>query len=304
MAQSDQEETLQSRVKSYLSDPKYKIRLDDLVTDEIRRVLYSSGDKDFPAQTSHVQLQEFDQRLKRYEHIVGDLQMMVTLMAKWGTHGYRGTLSKVFSRISEADAVGAGKVVSLGLRWYTTMLLLYAGGIAALSAQNYENLVTVLTAPVGTRHSGDSTLEVIIPAVEEISDVQRTEIFKKLPGHERNYAPRSEYLFKVMQPPLEDLLFLGRSYELLFDRFEVIFALVYADLTYKEGRRIWGPLGRFGWKYHSRSDQNPFSQVVAEAAQQRDAWGPIRAGLFQGSHNRFKIIADGYEGLIGRLNWF
>lgn len=299
--------TLQETIKSYLSDKKDKIRLDDIVTNEIRRVLDSTGGKDFPVQTANVDSQEFANRLKRYEHIVADLQMMVTLIAKWGTEEHRGVLEKIFSRVSESNIVSEGKVAWLTLRWYPVMILLYSGGVAALSNLNYNNLATMFKAPIRFKHSDSSTHEVILPTVEEILKVMRSDLFKTLPGHERHYVPRSEYIFKVLQPPLEDLLFLGRSYELLFDKFEVLFALVYADLTYEQGNtlsRVWGPPGRFGWKYHSRYPDNPFSKIVTEAAQQKEDWGPVRAGLFQGSYNRFKMIAEKYEELIKRLQWF
>ena len=304
LAQPEQQDNISARVKSYLSDTKYKIQLDDLVTDEIRRVLYLINDKDFPVNTQDVTVESFEQRLKQYEHIIENLQMMVTLISKWGTIEHQGTLTKVFSRINEANTVESGITVWLGLRSYPIMLLLYATGIAALSSNNYENLSSVLTVPVGTRYSGGATIEIIVPIVENILEVQRTNIFKRLPGYERNYVPKSDYIFKVMQPKLEDLLFLGRSYEVLFDKFEVLFALVYADLTYEEGGHFWGPPGRFGWKYRRRGEQNPFSNVVAEAAQQQNAWGPVKAGLFQGAYSRFKTIADKYEAIISRLNWW
>ena len=236
--------TLQETVKSYLSDTNDKIRLDDLVTNEIRRVVYSTGDKEFPAQTADVTPQDFANRLKRYEHTISDLQMMVTLIAKWGTDEHRGVLEKIFSRVSETDIVNGGRVVWRSLRQYPIMILLYSGGIAALSTLNYENLATMFKAPVRSEYSGSSTSEVIIPTVDGILEIQRSNLFKSLPGYERHYVPINEYLFKVLQPPMEDLLFLGKSYELLFDKFEVFYALVYADLTYKENDEfphLWGP---------------------------------------------------------------
>jgi hypothetical protein len=47
----------------------------------------------------------------------------------------------------------------------------------------------------------------------------------------RKYVPRSEYLFEKLQPLLEEQLHLGRSYEGVFDKFEIILALSYADLN-------------------------------------------------------------------------
>lgn len=292
-------------IKEYLSDSKYRIKLDDLVVNEVRRVLYNTGNDSFPVQTADVTAKEFVERLKKYENTLVDLQTIVTLISKWGGEHDRGIIERIFARFGDADTGGGGHVVWLSLRWYPVQLLMYSGGIAALEARNYDNLVTVLTTKVGTRHSGDHTQEVIVPVVHEILKVQRTNIFKTLPGHERHYVPRSEYVFKVLQPVLEDLLFLGNSYEILFDKFEVFFALVYADLTFKDHRiRIWGPPGRFGWKYSSREDEsNPFTDIVIEATRMKNDWPPLKSGLFRSSYERFKEIAEGYEESLKGLGW-
>jgi len=296
----EEDQVLSEKVKSYLSDPKERIRLDDLVIGEIRRVLYSAGVEHFPAQIPYIQVADFSERLKKYEHLIANIQVVVTLIAKWGTREYRESLEKVFSRLAESDTEGGGVTLWLSLRWYPMMLLLYSGGIAALSAYNYVNLATVLTAPVGTRHSGEATSEVIIPTMAEMVNI--TEMFKGLPGHDRHYVPRSEYIFKVLQPTMEDLLFLGRTYEQFFDTFEVLLALVYADLRYKEpDGGIWGPPGRFAYK---RGGGNPFAKLIAVAEREKEAWGPISAGLFQGSFSRFKMIAEGYEERLKKLPWF
>jgi hypothetical protein len=125
-----------------------------------------------------------------------------------------------------------------------------------------------------------------------------------LPGHENNYVPRSEYLFKVLHPLLEDLLALGSSYERLFDDFEVFLALVFAEVTYDERQRIWGPPGRFAWKYSHDHERNPFTAIVTKAQQQKESWSFLRAGLFSGSYERFEKVANGYRKSLDGLHWF
>jgi len=178
------------------------------------------------------------------------------------------------------------------------MLLMYAGGIAALAEDKYENLAAIMMTKVGSRHSGAEAKPIIVPATEGMLDVTRADLFKSLPGHERQYAPKSEYLFKTLQPMLEDLLFLGTSYERLFDRFEVLYALVVADCNYDETyKRLWGPPGRFGWKL--RDGNNPFSDIIAEAEREQGDWPPLRAGLFGGSCGSSTTLPPGYGELRG-----
>ena len=123
------------------------------------------------------------------------------------------------------------------------------------------------------------------------------EAFKLLPGHDRHHTPRSEYLHKLLQPWLDDILFLGSDYEKAFDRFELLYALEYAH----QENRDWAPIGRFGWKI---LEANPLRQVLSEAEQQGERWAPIVAGLFGGSSERFTEVARQLSDRTGRLGWF
>jgi hypothetical protein len=113
----------------------------------------------------------------------------------------------------------------------------------------------------------------------------------------------NEYLFKLLQPLLDDILFTGRSYEGVFDEFEIILALVVADERKQEGHDVWGPIGRFGWKYHAR-DGGPLARIIEIATKQANEWAPLRAGLFGGDSERFLSVADEYKKLVARLNWW
>ena len=137
-------------------------------------------------------------------------------------------------------------------------------------------------------------------------EVARSQIWKLVPGHERNFVPDSEYAFKETQPKVEDLFFLGKSYEDLFDRFEMLMSLTYAHLTWKQdkGFGVWGPAGRFWWKFRShRVKSDPFSQLRQEAATLKDSWEPLKAGFFGGSHKRFEALAADYENMLREQNW-
>lgn len=293
--------SLQDQVKEYLSDSKYRIKLDDLVAKEIRSVQYLTQIDQFPTQTKTPIATEFAERLKRYEGIVTELQSTIALIAKWGAIEHRSTLEKAFARLGDMEETNGGVIILLGLRWYPILLLMYTGGIAALAAQDYANFATMLMTKVGTRFTGDATREIILPTVDEMIRAS-SDGFKMLPGYERNYVPHSEYLFKLLQPLLEDLLFLGKSYEPLYDRFEIFLALVYADLKYKDGSHVWGPLGRFGWKYSGmRGETNPFIQLTNEAAYYQNNWLPLKAGLFRGSYERFKLVSTAYEDGLKKL---
>ena len=295
-------------LKEYLSEQRYRIRLDDLVNSRVRSTTERLRDEKLSASLDPGKvIEEFPKRIAAYEDAVRPIQSTAILLGKWATSDQFATVANMYARLADVNASPTGGLtVLLSMRWYPISVLMYTGGIAAVSAGNYEALeamsVTKVTSP---RAATSEPVSLIVAVVEAMLDVQRTEIWKSFPGHERNYTPQSEYLFKALQPILEDSLFLGASYEKMFDNYEVLRALMFADV-HPRANQFWGPVGRFGWKYSSRfAESNPFSTLCAEAAAKKDQWPPLKAGLFRGSYDRFYEIATGFENqILKKLSWF
>jgi hypothetical protein len=213
-------------------------------------------------------------------------------------------MQKIMARISEELGPKDGLVIWGGLRSYPLIILLYSAGIAAVASRKYHTLATLFMTNVNFLRDSSTSNELIMAVGRAIKDLERTEVFKRLSGNERYYTPRSEYLFKMLQPKLDDLLFLGQDYENFFDIFEFFLATVHADMKFQKDGYIWGPIGRFGWKY-SRTwlSGNPFKQVVEEAISKKDKWAPLDAGLFGGDYERFNKVISEYEKDIAKLHW-
>lgn len=291
------------KTKEFLSDSRYKIKLYDIFYQKLREVVSLLADDQFNTQGVSFSEEEFLQRIKLYEDIVKGIQSMSVCVAYWGSSDHYQLLSKTIARVCDNFSPESGLAVWLNLRWYPVFLLLYSAGISAVSANNYNALAAILTTKVQSPRNTYETIEVTLPVGD--ATVNLHDVFKKLPGHDQHYVPRSEYLFKLLQPGLDDLLFLGRDYEQMFDRFEVFLALVHAELEYNLENRVWGPLGRFGWKYKSRERSGDvYSEIVREANTLKDEWPPLKAGLFSGSIDRFLEVSSKFEELMKGLNWW
>lgn len=300
-----QEPTLADRVKDQLSDPRSDIRLHDLAVQHSRAYLVETSPERFPVQGAQFSVDEFKARLTRYEDVVEDLKTIAICIAHWGQPQHLAVLQKMISRATDALQPESGLVVWNALRWYPAMILSYSAGIAAIAARRYDSLHSLFSASVPATRSTVERADLIWSVGEAISEIERTEVFKKLPGHDRNYTPRSEYLYKLLQPDLDDILFLGKTYETLFDEYEVLQALAHADSRMQRESAAWGPIGRFGWKYHSRMrSENPLEFMIETARKEGSAWAPIRAGLFGGSIDRFNACASEYQERIKKLGWW
>jgi hypothetical protein len=298
-------ESLGQKVKALIPNPTDKIKLDDLVSSTLRSTLNDLGTNNFPTSPSPGDAEDqFTQRVHRYDEVMLDLQTVVVLLAYWGEPAHASSLGKVLSRLSEAERPLAGSTLWLSLAAYPVIALMYAGGISALAADRYDMLRACLLTPVRwERSQREASAPIIVPIVSEVMSIFNA--FKALPEMRNKYVPRSEHQIQALQPVIEDQLFLGQTYEELFDQFEVMLALVHGDVNGGTISPFWGPPGRFAYKERSPiSGQKPFTAFVSSVKDQGQAWPGFKAGFFGGSISRFNEVAEGYFKLIASLQWF
>ncbi len=293
-----------SVAKRYLSDPNSTIRLHDLIVHHVRKVVIETSKERFPVQGVDFTVEEFTRRLQLYEAATQDLRRLLSCVAYWGSDVHRGILAKALSRVTDHIESEDGLIIWNSVRWYPTILLCYASGIAALASNQYDNLGAVLNANVAPSRSGSEYTQLASAIGEAILEMTRSKAFKQLPGHDKHYTPISEYLFKLLQPEPDADLFLGKEYELMFDNFEVFLALVIATAHKKNGSHVRGPTGRFGWKYYSKKGrENPLVDIVQQAKEQKEEWPPFKAGLFGSDYEVFIGAASEYSEMVGQLRW-
>lgn len=296
-ASAEQLPSTPARAKALLANEVDRIRLHELVVQETRTVLGAISTDTFKVQGKWSE-EEFAHRISTYDEAIQSLEGVQMLLGFWGTESHRDILVLPAKRLGEQVTIESGLSVWLGLRWYPVLVLTYACGLGAVAAQRYSNLRTLLHAPLPDQRQRFGGTKTLVQSLYE--DFPRTsDAFKTLPGHERQYVPVSEYLFKELQPLADDMLFLGADYERIFDRVELLIAL---ECAHVEGG--WGPIGRFGWKHSSRRiSTSPLDTLIAEAESAGNNWGPIKGGFFSGSIDSFKRTAEQYKPMIEGLHW-
>jgi Caspase domain len=297
-----QQETIADVLKRLIASPSEKIRLNDFILARLRNAAERLSQDKFPLSGIPTN-DEFASRIQRYEDAVADLVIAVILLAHHAEAKQVALLENIFARLAEFEKGQAGSVLWIRLAWYPVLVLMYAAGISALAANRFDALRAALLTPVYTpRPLLDQDMSpVVLPVILELTDI--VEDFKRLPDMERKYVPRSEHLYKKLQPVLEDQLFLGRRYEVLFDQFEILLALTFADLRDDDpAQGVWGPPGRFAWK--ERRHPGVFTDFVNQAKSQGDDWGALTAGFFRRSSERFAAVADAYKQLIAKIPWW
>ena len=113
-----------------MSEEKNRIKLDDLVVEEIRKVIDLTSQEHFPLSMSTITVDEIVKRLSSYEEILKPVRAIITVLCHWGSDKHRPLIQKIITRIAEVSIAQSGLTVLLQLRWYPIHLLLYTGGNA------------------------------------------------------------------------------------------------------------------------------------------------------------------------------
>lgn len=231
------------------------------------------------------------------EKAVAKVCMAQSLLAFWGLPAHRSALTLAMRHL--ASHASNGSWLEKMFHWYGLALVLYTSGVAAVAADGYGNLKEALHVVVPGH---DGRQRKLVRAYGEWSKTAHS-IFKMLPGNERTSVPISEHLFAKVNESLSPSLRLDYEYEDAFDRFEVILNLEHAHQYEGEAEngRYWAPTGRFRWKFTRDGDQSPFHRVASDGEQMKEAWLPIKHGLFQSSYGRFRDVVHGFGEFLSRI---
>jgi hypothetical protein len=290
------------KLKSLLSNESSFIELHDYCVAEVRKFLSATSDDVFKIDVQG-STEDILDRISKYEKVCIDLSTIIACLCYWGKQSHLGILQKVLSRSTDRIIPQGGLISLINLRWYPLIISMYCSGIASIEGKRYDSIHNMFSVNLGDTDSGDNEESFVEVISNRMLELNRCNVFKGIPGHENNYVPMSEYLFKIIQPMIDDVFFIGKGYEKCFDEFEILLALTVAGIKKNKEKHVWGPIGRFGWKHRSRSN-SPYIRIVGEANNMKENWPPIKAGLFNGNYEQFRIIAEEYGNLLNGLPWY
>jgi len=269
-------------LKKYLVDDRHKIRLHDLVMQETENLCEKISDKNFPVKNISLTKSEVELRMNRYESLSEMVLAMMITGCFWGEKRHEYLWIKCLERVlhHQINVPGTSAVVELGK--YPALLLLYGGGIASIAERRYENFLALLTKTKIRKHDKDLPAIFYLHTWSLLSDPT---LQKSVYG--MKYTPISDQLYKVLRKPFQEIFHQDNQYERSFDRFEYLQALVHFDLRVKYNKRPYFPIGSFGWKCANSPEQSIIKDIEVEVSEEGDDWPLLKAGLFDGSLDRF-----------------
>lgn len=275
-----------AELKRYLPNADHRIRLHDLVMNEIERVITATGSAAMPVKRP-IDVRGYMERLHTIEHAC---ETIVALFATLGYHAddkrHDELAVRAMRRLATRSLDYPGANVLLHAQRYPALLSLYALALGALAAKRPRPFARVL-AQVEIKDVGEKSAPVgyalAPPHVLTYDWLKSSEEF------ERRKTPGSDLLHARLRPHLAALVADDELYDGLFDDAEYLLGLAVVDFT--DG---WGPIGRFGWR-RQYPERGARDGIVA-----RHGEDLISAGMFQRSSERLEVVHAAYEEFLNR----
>jgi hypothetical protein len=286
-----------SLLKRYLVDERHRIRLFDLVSEEVEKLCSELTEPKFPTNVP-VTDEEFIRRVHRYEELTEELVSIIIIGCFWGEKNQELIWVKLLERVANAGGPLSGHHQWVSLQSYPALLLFYAGGIAAIANEKYATLEALCVKPRLIGPNGDCRLLDRLSAATVIEDERLSQI---LIGGGVSAAPSSAYLCSLLRDRFQDLVPSDQVYDEIFDRFEYLFALMWIDESPIGAILDRVPLGRFAWRDLSVLKGDPCieAQIGAEVSREGKDWPVFRAGIFGASMQRFLSARNRVATFIG-----
>ena len=271
-------------IKRFLSEPKYRIQLEDAVVNELEEVRRQTNLKAMPIDSPEPDKVTYVDRVRKIEAICSKLIPMVATAAYWD-NGKRDHLWKRCVEALAKSEFRAGRSYSAwsSLQYYPATLVVYAAGIAAILRGRYS-LLRVLLLDAKARGYGQDPM----PAIKHIGTARcfhhaSAQILRDCgsEGKQEHKTPGSDWVVVRLEPMLRDVIGNDTDFENVFDEMEFVVALVCADLW------CHSYLGRFAWRLSGHRDTNELViRTASELQEQGDKHHLLQAGLFRGEKDR------------------
>lgn len=297
-----------AQVKKFVADEKYRIRLHDLMQEEINRLCHQLQSERFNIKNLQIPKGQykpvFQSRMHEYEELSKMPIGIFTTYVYFGTTHSPKPIVDTMERLLQKPYTD-GLVIFCNLQHYPAYLLNYSIGIAALEAENFVALFSLLTKPISSENGKQEN---------SIKQLQGWKVFgsdatKLVPTPQEDldyYTPVSDYIHGFLGEQLKELIPDSRKFDKTFDLYEYLIGLIFIDQNFPDltNSRLYGPVGRFKWKYRLyglAERQSPIEEFFQNGISQGNNWSLLKAGFFNGSVERLTACKTAYDAYLNTV---
>jgi hypothetical protein len=247
-------------LKRYLSDPSYRIALDDLVAHEVDAALAAGSGPAFDVHSRTTNGASLLARLRGYEAGCETLMRMAFVAGQWADGEQVPAWCRAIVKLSTRSDNGV--TLWLNLQRYPATLLWYAFGMGALMRGRLTSLVTIFQTPVPVSHRKDQRAVELMP-IWALFD-RGIDDMKRIPGRENEHTPLENHLEELLRPMLGKHFTSLQAFELTFDRLEVLQALANIAPKIDSPGRYWTWPGSYVWR--TTNAEKIFAEITSNIA--------------------------------------
>jgi hypothetical protein len=288
-------------LKGYLTEEKYRIRLNDLVSTEIDKILEAISGPAFTLQGGSVpNTQTFTARVRAYDAACETLVAMALVGGYWIEDWHYTTWNTALLKLATPRGNGGrgGYVIWEELQRYPATLLFYALGLGAIEAgeRGLLFLNKLFVVHVERENQKDKTAVELLPPFCLFSN----KAAHLLEGMERNHAPLTDWLQTYFKPKMLAFSPSEAQFSFAFDRLEVLMALGYARHVKRSADWYWAPPGAYGYRHDN------WARILAEIRNSLnslvDKSPYVQSGIFGDSAAECGAALDALMTFVIKLN--
>lgn len=262
-------------LKRYLTEPKYRIQLTDLVDETVDRAVEAASSDRFPPQGGSAPTRESaTARVRGYESACATLLAMAPIGGFWAEESHYSVWQRALERLS-ATTGGGGYTLWLDLQRYPATLLLYGLGLGAVEGGKLQFLGRLLATPIDRENRED------IPAVQLLPPFclfEQGHTARILEGMDNRHAPLNDWLHSVLRLPTKRLIPNDDRYTLAFDKLEMLMSLGYGHHAKRTKDWYWAPPG--AWGYRRQNLHRFLTELDVSISTEKGNSPFVRSGIF------------------------
>lgn len=243
ISKKDDSNQFVEKLKKLLSDTKNYIEINDLINEEIKRYLSKFNTQKIDLNQINDEL--FKSKVIESQKNIKNLLISVILLSYYGEKKYIKLIKKIIYRVYPIGTF-SGNTIAISLLYFPALILIYGILITSLEAENYEMIkeITNMTDnKIDSSHYYRDSDWLITNLFNRITDM--SQYFRVFYPDEKYKFPMNEYLYKYMQPLIDDILFIGDEYSDKYTNTEILISVIYAIKNYSDKDYVWGPTGRY-----------------------------------------------------------
>lgn len=267
-------------LKRYLPEPRYQIRLADLIRNEVDRIVEATSTSAFavdggPAPTN----ESATARVRDYQAVCSTLLAMAPIGGFYAEEYHFSTWQQALVRLSEVS--NEGDDIWRELQRYPGTLLFYALGLGAVASSRFEFLECMFMTQF---HRQDK----VLPAVQLLPPFCLFELSDQparfLEGTGKRPIHFNDWLYKELIQYTQRLIPNDERYTFIFDMLEILMALGCAyQRKYEDWS--WSLPGRFVSRYR-RETKHPALQEIEDSISELNDESPfVKCGIFGKTSN-------------------